>query len=115
VKKLGWVPAGTIYEETLELDEKVYSNYDPPSVVLGEDYKIFTAEDAFNFAIALEKAIDLMQNFDLKEYGSASTILFRSGMNKTEYENINRNMNISFLQDFVAFLKKGEFFFRWDD
>lgn len=114
-KKMGWVPTGTIYEKTLKLPEKIVSNYDPPSVVMGEDYKIFTENDSKNFAEALVKAVELMQQFDLKEYGNESTVLLKSPMTEKEFEDINRNMSISFLKDFAIFLYKGQFSFNWDD
>lgn len=114
-KKMGWVPTGTILEKTLNLPEKKYSDYDPPSVVLGEDYKIFTEQDAKNFAEALVKAVDLMQHFDLKEYGNDSTVLLKSAMTEEEFKSINRNMDISFLKEFAVFLHKGQFSFNWDD
>lgn len=113
-QKMGWTPMGSVLEKTIDTSQPIMSDYKPSS--WGEDdYKIFSEKDAAAFADALQKAVELMEEFQLKEYGKDSSILIVEGMNKDEYSQINRNLSQDFLNDFISFLRKGKFKFVWDD
>ena len=113
-RKMGWIPTGSVFEKTLDFPEPENSDYEPSS--WGDaDLKVFTDVDASALADALYKAIELMKEFQLKEYGTDSTIILTSTMNENQYNHINQNMTEKFLNDFVIFLRKGKFIFVWED
>ena len=112
-RKMGWIPTGSVFEKTLDLPEPQTSDYEPSSWG-DDDLKVFLAKDASALADVLAKTIEIMKDFQLKEYGKPSTIILNSTMNETAYKNINRNLNEEFLSDFVAFLRKGKFLFVGD-
>lgn len=113
-RKMGWIPTGSVFEKTLDMPEPELSDYEPSSWG-DDDLKIFSDKDAAALANALYKAIELMEDFQLKEYGNDSTIILTSTMNENEYKHLNRNLTKEFLFDFVTFLRKGKFNFVWDD
>jgi len=107
-KKLGWEQMGSI--RTVD-NKKEISDYEPFSY----ESKLFQKNDASNLADVLEIAIKLLQDGKTEEFQKQNPVLLKSGMTEEDFKSQNRNLTPDFLRDFIAFLRKGEFSFLFDD
>ena len=113
-RKMEWKPTGSVLEKTIDSPNPTIGDYKPSSWG-DDDYKIFIAKDSSALADALDRALYLMKEFQLKEYGKESPTYIVQGMNEQEHKQINQNLSKEFLSDFISFLRKGKFKFVWDD
>lgn len=72
------------------------------------------ADDAAALAVALQRAID-EDALAPPHMQLPASVLLREGMTNDEYKAANKGLTSEFLQDFIAFLRKGQFVFAWDD
>lgn len=113
-EKMGWMPTGTVLKGTIGNPNPKTGDYQPSSWD-NEDIKVFLAEDAVSFANALAKAVELMKEFRLAEYGGKGGGYINPSIDFNQLKQINQNLTIDFLTDFIVFLRKGKFCFVWDD
>jgi hypothetical protein len=105
----GWQPMGTsparFWEELWEKHGSFPGDYE------SYDYgKMISAQDASALADALELAAQ--QGLSAPQTGP---ILLREGMTAQEHRWANNPLGSDFVKEFIAFLRKGEFSFYWDD
>ena len=111
----GWRPLGTTpSEQSKNAWEKLGRFEDDYRPEEWQYAKQFQADDVAALAAALQRAIDEDWLTPLRMQLPAS-VLLRGGMTNDEYKAANRGLTPEFLQDFIAFLRKGQFVFAWDD
>lgn len=112
--KMGWKPSGSVLAKTIDTPNPIFNDY-KPSDWGDEQLKVFMEDDASALAEALEKSIILMDESQLKDHGREGPIIITPAMNPDEYNQVNQGFSKFFLLDFIKFLRKGRFFFVWDD
>ena len=110
-KMMGAIPAKMSYDNWIK-SGNFTSDYDPI------DYgyvKTFQRDDAVNLANALEIVLREVEAGRLKLSKKGSPAVFSENMTKAELEIANQKATSQTLQEFISFLRKGEFDFTFDD
>src|SRR5262245_43415195 len=112
----GWNPSGTAPAESSADRWKQSANfsgdYDPTDILYS---KTVLKEDAARWADALEVALDRVRKREIEPDPEPQPVVIVEGMTETEFERANTGITERFLTDFIAFLRKGQFNFCWDD
>ena len=115
-KKFGWKPMGTVpADEERGNWEKLGSfknNYEPGDWVY---IKRVLAEDAASLADALSTVHLLLKEGAVVVEEGHRPALLKWHMTPEEFEKNNRGITTEFLEEFIAFLRKGTFEFTYDD
>jgi len=109
-RKLGWKPKGTVFEKSE--GKYILSDYRP-----NEWYgkKLFQADDAKALAAVLEIGQQFMYEGKLEAAEKINPVLIREGVSMKELIQLNAQLTPMFLKNFIAFLKRGQFYFAYDD
>jgi hypothetical protein len=115
-KKFGWKPMGTVPEdedsEKWEALGPFKNNYEPGDWV---HIKRVLAEDAAALADSLTTVHLLLKEGTVALEEGHRPALLMPNMTPEEFEKNNRGITIAFLEEFIAFLRKGTFEFTFDD
>lgn len=107
----GWTPLGTAPLNPIG-STPCDGTYEPGD---WGSSKRMLAEDAVALADALERALSKVDRGELSLAGPSQPRLLRAGMTEQEFIAANRGLSPEFLRDFIAFLRRGTFWFNWDD
>ena len=112
----GWQPMGTLPADQFSLKMcikhgKVDASYEPDEHAFA---KAVVAKDASAWAAALEKALNTV-GVEKSESEKNWPKLLRDDMTQDDFIAANRGLTKEHIQEFIGFLKKGEFGFAWDD
>jgi hypothetical protein len=115
-KKFGWKPKGTVpadcdrknWEETGSFKD----DYEP---AMWGYLKRVLAEDAAALADSLATVHLLLKEGTVALEEGHRPALLMPNMTPDEFEKNNRGITIAFLEEFIAFLRKGTFEFTFDD
>lgn len=113
-EQFGWRPMGSVINNTLSTNNAVKSDYSPSSWNENEVYKVFLSEDALALSDALQAFFDY-DNKTIEDLKVRGATIITEDMNEEQYQLVNGDIEVSFLEDFISFLRKGDFIFVWDD
>lgn len=110
----GWRPLGTVPSEPeVWSEQKPFDpSYKPYDFCFEKKVK---SEDALNLAAALEKACKRMKAGKLQSRPRSGPVYIMARMTGHDFLRANSGVSPAFLEEFGAFLRKGEFMFGWDD
>lgn len=111
-ENLGWKPMGSVLSNTVGTIEPIIEDYTPSSWNNEQIYKVFLADDALEFSNALQMFIEIYMQ---KGHNSIPESLGNLILSNNELKQKLRWVTIPFLEEFIGFLRKGEFIFVWDD
>jgi len=117
-KQHGWEPMGTIPApediDNFLKDGSYEANYEP---IMYGYRKVVLSDDAVAWADALERALGEKSDKELENTSTQRHPPVISDEMKTEADYITANAGVykKKLNEFAAFLKKGNFMFTWDD
>jgi len=110
----GWKPAGADPGTAMapyERNQFKSLEYSPVNIAPSN----ILAEDAANWADALERALDKWKRGEFKiETGSPSPILIGDDMTEEQYIAANSGVSEGLLKEFIAYIRGGQFKFCWD-
>lgn len=115
-KTFGWVPRGAAPDQKAVAESPEYMKFFHPNYEPDEwaYCKMFTAEDASELADALQRAAEALRAGNVALLEKKGTFLLRDDMTPEELYAANA-LPSQALNDFIRFLKHGEFVFAWDD
>jgi hypothetical protein len=109
----GWKAEGTHPDEPQDRPNTFKPDYDP------EDWlhaKRVSARDAANLANALSRVRDAIVRGNLRPFPrSPRPTILGDAMTQDQILAVNRGISAELLDEFIAFLRSGEFVFAWDD
>ena len=115
-KTFGWKPRGVVPDPKAMSTNPEYMKFFRPNY--GPDEwaycKMFTAEDAAALADALQHAAEALRKGNVALLEKKGPILLRDNMTPEELSAANA-LPSQTLNDFIRFLRHGEFVFAWDD
>lgn len=128
----GWNPAGTVpsphtppikiaseylylvkeraAKQRGELSSALLDLYEPRT--WGNMIRMITAEDAANWAVALERALASAVVIDRLHAGP---IIISETMTSDQQVLVNGGINRKYVQEFADYIRRGAFGFAWDD
>lgn len=112
----GWKPMGTIPAK-MSYDNWIKSgNFEPDYNPIDYGYvKTFQRKDATNLAMALEIVLDKLKVGQIKTSPLANPPIISNNLTEAEFELTNRGLTAEVLEEFIRFLRKGEFDYTFDD
>lgn len=114
-KTFGWKPRGTV-PDPREIARTEYMNFFRPNYEPDEwgFQKMFTAEEANVLADALQRAVEAFSTGNVALLEKKGSVLLRDDMTPEELSAASA-LPTDTLNDFIAFLRHGEFVFAWDE
>jgi len=118
-KEYGWQPMGAILAKNTK-DLSLESS--PDYCKCSEDYEVddyfkgVCSKDAIAMAEAIDKSLVsiLMRGIEFPQSACAK-ILSDDDVKNVEYAKLSGGISFEFLKELMVFLRKGEFYFQWDD
>lgn len=115
--RYGWTPKGTVFRRRLDANQGSWpaekKDYRPIDWYWA---KVFFAADAASLAFALERALpDLREGrIDLCPSKPSFTLIIE-GATEQELSEVNSSVRIDVVEALIEFLRRGEFYFAFDD